>query len=52
MKTEDMGEIFIDGRIIGLDNTSVQDLESILEQINTQNEKIINKLNIVLAEIQ
>ena len=52
MNTENMGEIFIDGRIIVLDNTSVQDLDKVLNQINEQKDKIMNRLNMVLAEIQ
>lgn len=52
MKLENLGEIFVDGRIIGLDNTSTQDIDNVLKQLNTQEESIMNRLNIALSEIQ
>lgn len=52
MKTESLGEIFLDGRIIGLDNTSVEDIDRFLNQVKSEEETCMNKLNSVLAEIQ
>ena len=52
MKTENLGELFFDGRIINLDSASVQDIDNMIIQINQKEDEIINKLNRVLAEIQ
>ena len=52
METEKIGEIFVDGRIINLDSASMETLDSNLEQINSQKEKIINSINNILAQIQ
>ena len=52
MKTENLGELFFDGRVINLDNFSVQDIDNTIIQINQTEENVINKLNRVLAEIQ
>lgn len=52
MKTENLGEIFMDGKIIGLDSISDNDIESILSELKTKEDAVINKLNRVLAEIQ
>lgn len=52
METEKIGEIFVDGRIINLDSASMETLDSNLEHINSQKEKIINSINNILAQIQ
>ena len=52
MKTEDLGELFFDGRIVNLDKASTQDIDELLLQLNQKEEAVINKLNRVLAEIQ
>ena len=52
MKTENLGEIFFDGRIIGLDNVAIEDINNILSQIKNEEEKCMNKLNNVLMKIQ
>lgn len=52
MKTENLGEIFLDGRIITLDNMSDKDLNNLLNQIKAKEETCMNKLNDILAEIQ
>lgn len=52
MKTENLGEVFFEGRIVNLDSASVQDIDNMIIQINQKEENIINKLNRVLAEIQ
>lgn len=51
MNTEKIGEIFIDGRIINLDNATSDILNSTLQQLDNQKSNIINKLNVILSEI-
>lgn len=51
MKTEKIGEIFIDGRIINVDNASKETLDSTLQQLDNQKTNIIGKLNKILSEI-
>ena len=52
MVNEKLGEIFVDGRIINLDNASIEVLDSTLNEINLQKEKVMNRINKLLAEIQ
>jgi len=52
MKTEDLGEVFFEGKIIELDSLSIQESDNILSQLKTKEENIMNRLNNVLAEIQ
>ena len=52
MKTEVLGEIFFDGKIVNLDSASIKDLDNMIIEINEKEEDTINKLNRVLAEIQ
>lgn len=52
MKTENLGEIFMDGKVINLDNISNNDIEGILTKLKAKETAVINKLNRVLAEIQ
>lgn len=52
MNTDKLGEIFVDGRIINLDNASIETLDSTLEQVNSEKEKVMNRINRLLGEIQ
>ncbi|HIT71924.1 MAG TPA: hypothetical protein IAD08_08470 [Candidatus Scatovivens faecipullorum] len=52
MEIEKVGEIFIDGRIINLDNSSMETLNSNFEEITSQKEKLINNINNILEQIQ
>ena len=52
MNTENIGEIFIDGRIVNLDNSSVEDLDSMLEKIDSRKKNIMNNIDEILTEIQ
>lgn len=52
MKTENLGEIFFDGRVISLDNASDKMLDELLVKINSQKEDCLNNLNNILADIQ
>ena len=51
MNSEKLGEIFIDGRIINLDNSSLEILESSLAVLNKQKEMSVSKINKILSEI-
>lgn len=51
METEKIGEIFVDGRIINLDNSSAEIISSTLQQLDNQKSNIIGKLNKILSEI-
>lgn len=51
MNSEKLGEIFVDGRIINLDNASMEMLESTLGVLSKQKEGSINKINKILSEI-
>ena len=52
MNTDKLGEIFVDGRIINLDNADIEILDSTLEQVNLEKEKVMNRINRLLSEIQ
>ena len=52
MNTEKIWEIFIDGRIVNLDNSSVEDLDSMLEKIDSRKKNIMNNIDEILTEIQ
>lgn len=52
MNTEKLGEIFVDGKIINLESSSIEELDAMLEQINSQKEIIVNRIDAILEEIQ
>ncbi len=52
MNTEKIGEIFIDGRIVNLDNSSIEALDSMLEKIDSQKKNIMKNIDEILTEIQ
>lgn len=52
MDTEKLGEIFLNGKIINLDNVSEEVLDNTLTEINIKKEEIIDRINSILAEIQ
>ena len=51
MKTESMGEVFLDGRIVNLDMSSIDELNQNLEIVKSKKENIINKINTLLKEV-
>ena len=51
MNSEKLGEVFVDGRIIHLDNASMEMLESTLGVLSKQKESSIVKINKILSEI-
>lgn len=52
MNFESMGEIFTNGRIINLDKTSSETINTALEEVKVQKSNALNKINNLLAEIQ
>ncbi len=52
MDTEKMGEVFVDGRVLNLDNASIEILDSTLEKIDTQKTQLMKRMDTILAEIQ
>ena len=49
MNSEKLGEVFVDGRIINLDNASMEMLESTLGVLSKQKESSIVKINKILC---
>lgn len=52
MKFEEIGEIFYDGRIINLDNPSIDMLNSTLENIKIKKDELNEKLDNLVVEMQ
>ncbi len=52
MNTEKIGDIFVDGKMVNLDNSSVQDLDNMLELLTSQRKDIMDDINKILADIQ
>lgn len=52
MNIEKIGEIFIDGRIVNLDNSSIEDIDIMLEKINVQKKNVMESIDKILTEIQ
>lgn len=50
METTKIGEVFIDGRIINLDNVSIDEIENYKKIIIEKRNKVINSINNVLKE--
>lgn len=48
---ENLGEIFVQGKIVNLDTTSVQDLEKHLQKVQNEKCKIKENLDSILEEI-
>ena len=52
MKVENIGEIFFEGKIINLDNSSIEELNQILQNIKNEKDKVIDSINDLLEEVQ
>lgn len=52
MKLDTLGETFFDGRIINLDNPSLDILDTSLEKIKQKKEDLELKLNDLIVEMQ
>lgn len=50
MESTRVGEIFIDGRIIDLDNSTIDEIENYKKNIIEKRQKIINNINNILKE--
>lgn len=48
----DLGEIFIDGGLVSLSKTSIEDLEVIVQKLNVKNRELHEKLEKTIVEIQ
>ena len=48
---KNLGQVFIDGRIINLDTTSVKDLESFLQKVQNDKSSLKDKLDDILEEM-
>lgn len=48
---EKLGEILVQGKVVNLDNTSVDELENYLKSIQSEKEKVKEKLDGILEEI-
>jgi len=51
MEVEKLGEEFIDGEILNLDNSSVDIYENALNKIGLKKEKIVKQINNILKKI-
>ena len=51
MEVEKLGEEFIDGGIMNLDNSSVDIYENSLKKIETKKEEVIKQINSLLKKI-
>jgi len=51
MEVEKLGEEFIDGGIMNLDNSSVDIYENALKKIETKKEEVIKQINSLLKKI-
>ncbi len=52
MRIEKLGEVFINGEIINLDNSSIDELNQSLKKVKDEKEKVINSINVLLQEAQ
>lgn len=48
---EKLGEIFVQGKMINLDQSSVVELESYLQSVQAEKEKLKSQLDDILEEI-
>lgn len=48
---ENLGQAFIDGKIINLDTTSIEDLESYLQKVQNEKSALKDKLDDILEKI-
>ena len=45
MKVENVGQFFMDGRIINLDSSSEEELEKYITELNKSDEKLVEDIN-------
>lgn len=52
MELQNIGEVFYSGRVINLDNASIEFLNDSLEKMKYEKEDLLNQLNNIVNEIQ
>ena len=52
MKVENVGQFFMDGRIINLDSSSEEELEKYITELNKSDEKLVEDINKLLVTLQ
>lgn len=48
----DLGEIFVDGGLVSLSRTSIEDLNTIVQKLDVKNKELHEKLEKTIVEIQ
>ena len=52
MKVENVGQFFMDGRIINLDSSSEEELEKCITELNKSDEKLVEDINKLLVTLK
>ena len=52
MKVENVGQFFLDGRIIDINSSSKEELESYITELNKSDEKLIDDINKLLVTLK
>jgi hypothetical protein len=52
MKVENVGQFFMDGRIINLDSSSAEELEKYITELNKSDEKLVEDINKLLVTLK
>jgi hypothetical protein len=52
MKVENVGQFFMDGRIINLDSSSEEELEKYITELNKSDEKLVEDINKLLVTLK
>ena len=52
MKVENVGQFFMDGRIINLDSSSEEELEKYITELNKSDEKSVEDINKLLVTLK
>ena len=52
MKIENVGQFFMDGRIIDIDSSSKEELEEYIKELNKSDEKLIDDINKLLVTLK
>jgi hypothetical protein len=52
MKVENVGQFFMDGRIINLDSSSEKELEEYINELNKSDEKLVEDINKLLITLK
>lgn len=52
MKVENVGQFFLDGRIIDINSSSKEELEGYITELNKSDEKLIDDINKLLVTLK